>query len=180
MKILPATNRQVPEHAIMDLLGKQPYLGNQFMAGSNSVSISGTSEVPIMYIACTSAGTQGVGTSQNAKSIFCSLTKLFCADQAELTGITYRVYFNAVGASSGSAVTPVNMRPANPNLSIATVLISPTVSNKGTYVYSYAVGFESPSVSRELVILDPGMNMLITAQPSASSAGIVDLSWYEI
>jgi hypothetical protein len=72
------------------------------------------------------------------------------------------------------------MRPANPLVSIASVLASPTVGSKGTFVYSYAVGFESPSNSMELVILDPGMNMLITGQPSASSTAIVDLSWYEL
>lgn len=180
MAILPATSRQVPEHAIMDMFGKQPYLGNQFMASSNSISISGTSEVPVMYLACPSAATQAVGASQNAKSLFCNLKGLYCGDQSEATGLIYRIYFGSVYTSGGTAVTPVDMRPANPLVSVAVVYVSPSVSSKGTFVYGHSVGFESPSVSRELVILDPGMNMLITAQPSASSTGTINLSWYEI
>ena len=180
MALLPATARQVPEHAIMDIFGKQPYLGNQFMAGTNSVALTGTTEVPMLYIACPTALAQGVGASQNAKSVFISLKKLFCADQSEATGIVYRVYFGASTVSGGVAVVPANMRQANSNAAIASVLVSPTVGAKGSFVYSYAVGFESPAVAEELIILDPGFNMLITAQPSASSTGIVDLSWYEI
>jgi hypothetical protein len=180
MSPLPATNKQVPEHAIMDLLGKQPYLGNQFMAGSNSAALSGTAEVPVLYIACPSAVAQGVGVFQNAKGIFCSLLRLYCADQSEATGIVYRIYFAAATISGGTPIVPINMRQANPNASVASVLLSPTVGSKGTFVYSYAVGFESPATARELTIIDPGMNMLITAQPSASSTGIVDLSWYEL
>lgn len=180
MVMLPANSRQVPEHAIMDLFGKQPYLGNQFLAGSNSVALTGTTEVPILYLACPGVAAQAVGSFQNTKSIFCSLRRLYCADQSEATGIVYRVYFAASSVSAGTIVTPVNVRPANPMASIASVLLSPTVVNKGTFVYSYAVGFESPAVSEDLIILDQGMNMLITAQPSASSTAIVALSYYEI
>ena len=180
MALLPATNKQVPEHSILDMFGKQSYLGNQFIVGTNSVSLSGTGEVALLYMACTTAATQAVGASQNAKGIFCNLRRLYCADSSALTGVVFRVYFGASTVSAGTALTPNNARPAYSTASVASVLLSPTVGTKGTFAYSYAVGFQSPAVSEELIILDAGTNMLITAQASAASTAIADLTWFEI
>lgn len=174
----PASNKQVPDHSIMDVHGKQAYLGNQFLASTNGVSLTGTTEVPIIYLACPAQASSGAFPNQ--KSLFCDLRNMFCVDVTEATGVVYRMYFNPTTVAAGSVFTPVNARPGNATASIALVRVSPTAVANGTFVQNMAVGFESPCMASDLVILDPGQSMLITAQPSASTVGVVDISWYEL
>lgn len=171
----PATNRQVPDHSIMDVFGKQTYLGNTFAAATGFVAI-GTSEAPLLYIACPA---QNTAAFSNAKALFCSIKNLLCYDTTMATGLIYRVYLSAATISGGTPFTPVQMRPANANASLATVLVSPTVGSNGTLIAAYSVGFESPEMGSDLIILDAGKNMLITAQASAASMGAANLSWNE-
>ena len=171
----PATNRHVPEHSIMDIFGKQTYLGNTFAASSGLVAAT-TSEAPLLYIACPA---QNTAAPSNAKSLFCSIKQLLCNDATQVTGIVYKVYLNAATVSAGTPFVPVQMRPANDNVSIASVIVSPTVVTKGTLFAVYAVGFESPGAGPDMIILDAGQNMLITQQASAASVGAVNLEWNE-
>ena len=46
MAFLPATQRQVPEHAILDYFNKQTYLGNQYVA--TLASTVGTGETNLL------------------------------------------------------------------------------------------------------------------------------------
>lgn len=165
----PATNKQIPDHSIMDFYNKQVYLGNQFIASYQAAS-SGMSEVPWMAI------TNAVG---NARGIFISALVANCLTASD-TAIL-RVYSNPTGLTGGAAVAPVNMRPANTNLSVATIVSKPTVSTNGTYLYSVAAGALAQSVSNLMTILDPGQSLLITSQASASSESVgAEVSYYEI
>lgn len=172
----PATNKQVPDHSLMDLNGKQAYLGNQFSVTSGLVAIANATEVPVLYLACPAQPSQGA--FQNQKSIFCNVRDMFSDDVTLATGIVYQIYLGATVAG-GSALTPANRRPANPTVSIATATLSPTASNKGTLLYGLAVGFQSPALRSDLIILDPGQNLLITAKASAATTAFVNTSWME-
>lgn len=179
MANLPATNRQVPDHSIMDINGKQAYLGNQFLANSGVVALASTSETALISIACPSLAAQAVGAFPNAKALFISLRRMFCNDATGATGIVYRIYLNAT-LSAGTARAISNVRPANPQTSIASVLASPAASPLGVLASIVPVGFNSPAVLSDMIIIDAGQNMLITAQATAASSAVVDLSWFEI
>lgn len=176
----PASNKQIPDQAILDLHGKQPYLGNQFITSSSVVALADASEHPVLSIACPSQATQGVGAFPNAKALFVNLRQMFCNDATGLTGIVYRVYVNATTLAAGTVKTPVNARPANTLTSIAVVRSAPTAVANGTLVGVYSVGFGICQELDALLILDAGQNMLITAQATAASSAIVDTSWYEL
>ena len=176
----PASNRQVPDHSIMDLFGKQAYLGNQFLSGSGVVALADAAEHPVLSIACPDQATQGVGAFPNTKALFINLRQMFCNDATGLTGIVYRVYVNATTLAAGTVKVPVNARPANSLTSIAVVRASPTAAGNGTLAGTYSVGFGICQELDALLILDAGQNMLITAQGTAASSAIVDASWYEL
>lgn len=166
----PATNRQVPDHAIMDLFGKQAYLGNQFTV-SATASLGDTNEDPFLYV---------VNDAANTKALFNSL-RSFVATDATID-ITFRVYFNPTGVTGGSAKTPANCRPANPLVSVATCKSAPTISTKGVLVSTIVVsGGILQSNSDLLLIIDPGQSMLVTAQAASGTPAIAgELVWYEI
>lgn len=171
----PATNRQVPDNSIMDIFGKQTYLGNTF-AGSSGLVAQTTAEATLLSIACPA---QNTASFQNAKALFVRIKNLLCNDVTQATGIVFRVYLNATTVAAGTPFTPVQLRPANTNASLAVVKISPTVATKGTLLATYAVGFQSPLAGSDLIILDASQNLLITAQASAASFAGVNLEWNE-
>ena len=67
MATLPATNKQIPDHSILDHFDKQTYLGNQYSA-SASFTV-GASEIPLLLM--TNVQT---GSSSNFKALFQRLT----------------------------------------------------------------------------------------------------------
>lgn len=176
----PASNRQIPDQAILDLHGKQPYLGNQFLTTSGVVALGSTAELPVLSIVCPSQTVQAAGAFPNPKALFVSLRQMFCNDATGLTGIIYRVYINATTLAAGTLKTPVNARTANALTSIAIVRSAPTAVANGTLVGTYSVGFGICQELNDLLILDAGQNMLITAQATAASSAIANASWYEI
>lgn len=166
----PATSNQIPDHSIMDYFNKQAYLGQAFTWSTDAASITGTSEVNFLYIA------NPVGSG---KGLFVDARRLACNDVTNATDIVYRFYIANTAVSGGTAETPINLRPASPTTSLATVLLKPTAT-KGTLVGTFVVGWQCPQETRQLLILDPGQNLLLTAQPSASSVGVAAFSWQEI
>lgn len=167
----PATNRQVPDHAIMDIFGKQAYLGNQFIAGTPLVTLGDMSEDPLIVLSCPSTA---------AKALFSFSRKLNVYNSSN--NVAFRLYFNPTGVTGGTAITPVNSRIANPNVSIATSAYSPTISTKGTFIATLPVVlgyFQNDSLLG--LIIDPGSSLLITAQASASSTAVsAELVWWEL
>lgn len=177
MGLTPATNRQVPDHAILDFYNKQTYLGNGFIAEA-AASLTDASEVPLIYIANPVVTSSAFPSS--FLSIFNNMLNLSCHDVAGLTDIVYKIYIGASGVSSGSVINPINLRLASATTSIATVLKSPTVVTKGTLVQTIVVGSDKQIKSDTMFVLDPGKNMLITAQGSAATGSIADLIWFEL
>ena len=176
MGLTPATNRQVPEHAILDTFNKQVYLGNAFLAGTDVVTLSNTSETPLLYISNPALS----GTApQNGQALFNGVRSLNCPDPAGT--VIFRVYKNPTVVSGGTAVTPQNCRLASATTSIAAALKSPTVSTNGTRQITLVVGFSAQSIDSQLLIVDPGQTLLITAQAvGAGTTAIAECQWFEL
>jgi hypothetical protein len=172
MGLLAATNKQVPEHSIMDHFDKQVYLGNQYTV--NKSFTIGNSETVLILM-------QNVqtGNPQTLLGIFQNLLKV--SSQTSGQSIILNAYVNPTFSAAGTALTPSNARVSYGNNSVATVTYTPTVSVNGTLVDTISAASLSVSSSNLLHILDNGQNMLITGIASASSTVIdVILGWYEI
>lgn len=171
----PATSRQIPDHAILDHFNKQHYLGNRY-SFTQAFTASGTGEVAAIYLLNPAVTTTAF---PNQVALFLDLRRLtgtVAADNQIL-----RTYLNPTISSAGTAKTPLNMRPASSNTSVATLASAPTASANGTLVEALASGAFGSFQSTELIILDPGQGVLITYQASASSDVVVPMiAWSEI
>lgn len=163
-----ATQKQIPDSSILDYFNKQVYLGNQFIyTATGSVGASETN-----FLLLSNPVKSGIGIFQN-------FSKLLTTTASQ--NVTLRFYLNPTVTGPGSAVTPINLRPANTNTPIATLATAPTTSANGKLIaISYSSGALA-DVSKILSILDGNNSMLITAQASAASTGFIsELSWYEL
>lgn len=161
---------QVPDHSILDLFGKQAYLGNQFVASSGVVSLADTAEHPVMYL---------LNGAANTKSLFNGIRKCFAGDVTNL--IVFRVYQQPTTVAAGSVITPTNSRLASATLSSATVKKSVTAVSNGTLIETLPIGFGyAPIESNNLLILDPGYSLLITAQAVAATTCVIEMVWWEL
>lgn len=88
MALQPGTQFQIPEHSILDINGKQTYLGNSFILPANpdGLSVTGT-EVPVALIQ---------NSVSNTKSLFLYQRKLASTDQTIV-----RFYLNPTVATHG-------------------------------------------------------------------------------
>jgi hypothetical protein len=172
MALTPATNKQIPEHSILDHFGKQVYLGNQFVYGSPSQASVGTGENPLFLLTCPAQP-----TIVPPRSIFqeLSLVSMITASQT----VIVRLYLNPTVTSLGTPVTPVNLRPASPTTSIAVASAAPSVSSNGTFIWATASVSFSPDIVQMLTILDPGNSLLITTQASATGNMAYSINWLE-
>lgn len=174
----PATQRQVPDHSIMDLMGKQCYLGNQFIYANAKASFTATTETPILYLS-NPAITTSAFTAPAWKALFVNLNKLVVATASQ--NVIMRLYLNPTSVTAGTTETPVNLRPQNPNTSIAALSINPTWTIAGSPIQVLAAQIGLPDTSSILMILDPGNSLMITAQASATATAIInEISWYEL
>jgi hypothetical protein len=172
MAILAATNKQVPDHSIMDRFNKQTYLGNQYSV--NKSFTIGASETVLILLQNVQTGNQ-----QTLLSLFQNLMKV--SSQTASQSVILNAYINPTFSAAGTALTPVNMRSSYGNNAIATVTYTPTVSVNGTLVDSISAAALSVSSSDLLKILDNGQNLLLTGTASASSTAInVIMQWYEL
>jgi hypothetical protein len=96
-----------------------------------------------------------------------------------------KAYVNATLATTGTATTPVNLRPANSNTSVSVCYVNGqfTTSANGTLVSAlgcpadYYVTLDNSL----LLIIDPGQNLLITATAIAMTTTLnADISFYEL
>jgi len=164
----PLTQTQLPLEAILDLNGKQTYLGNTFALPAAGTSISNTTETPTTVIK---------NPSGSGKSIFIFMR----AFSSNNNPVVFRTYLNPTINASGSATGAVNMRTGATQTSISLCYEGATITSNGTLIDVYAsgqYGFTSPI----LLILDQGSSVLITAQQAAAgtSLAIPQVAWYEI
>ena len=169
MSIQPNTN--APDNSILDINGRQTYLGNTF-SFTSTTTFGNTTEEPSYLI---------VNNSSNKKAIYCDLRRLTCLTT---NYVIFKQYFNPTISSVATSSVILNLRPGSTNTSIASVYTPGnfSVSANGAYHSTLVSSNFSPDVSQTLIILDPGQSFLITSQAGESSPIPVasELVWYEI
>ena len=165
------TPSQVPDNSILDVNGRQTYLGNTFILPINGLTLDSADETDVALI-------ENPATSK--KSLF-FFTRTATADALAVL----RYYFNPTISATGDATTVVNLRPASTNTSVSLCYLSPTVSANGTFFSTVGTEVTIEVASLTLFILDPGQSLLITAQSPTWSMGndvlvYSENVWYEI
>lgn len=164
----PLTQTQIPQDSILDINGRQTYLGNSFILPNAGTSLSNTSETPC----CVLTNPAGSGKS------------LFVFNQivaTNLNPLSFRFYFNPVLNVPGSVTTPVNVRSGATTVSISRCYLGATITSNGTLLSVIPTGTSVYS-SNVLFVIDQGNSVLITAQQATSgtSLAVVGNAWYEI
>lgn len=163
------TSTQIPSEAILDLNGKQHYLGNAFSAPVSGLSLSTTNETNLMLIS---------NAVTNTKSLFVYHREI----SSSAYGVTVKLYSNPTVSNAGTSITPVNYRPASSRAATGTTSYSPTTSANGTLIdmMSCGSGYEK-SESGLLIILDPGQSLLMTGKAATATTVIdVAMGFYEL
>src|ERR1700677_1561152 len=165
------TPSQVPENAILDINGKQTYLGNSFILPLNGLLLTSADET-------TAALIENPATSK--KSLF-----LFTRSATADAEAVLRYYFNPTVVTPGTPTTPINLRPASFNTSSSLCYLTPTTSSNGTFFSTVGTEVTTEVLSNIIFILDPGQSLLITAQSPTWSEGndvlvYSENVWYEI
>lgn len=169
---LPASAKQIPDHAILDVFNKQTYLGNQYNV--NLASTVGASEIPILLLSNAQL------SNGNSIGLFQNLLQV--VSQTSSQTVILKIYANPTVSSVGNPITPINSRIAyGVTNSVALVSSAPSVSAKGTLIGILTAQDFIMGKSDILNIIDGGQALLITATASASSTSVETiLSWYEI
>lgn len=170
MILTPLTNTQIPDKSLLDINGRQTYLGNSFILPLNGKSLSDTSEHPILLI-------ENPGSSD--KSLFLFSRKV----SSDNNNILMRFYSGPTITSAGTPTTALNLRSGSQNTSIAQCYLSPTIASNGAFLANLPATVYSIT-SDVLFILDPGTTFLITGQQFSGSSGssnaFSENIWYEI
>jgi hypothetical protein len=166
----PLTQTQLPLESILDLNGKQTYLGNAFILPQNGKQLTDTSEHPIMYIS---------NPAGSGKSLFMYQRKY----GTDNNNAILRFYFNPTINALNSATVPVNLRTSATQTSVSNCYLSSTITSNGTLFKSISITVYTIDANL-LFIIDPGTSYLITAQQVSGSSGNSDIyienTWYEI
>lgn len=170
---LISNQNQVAEKSILDISGRQTYLGNSFNAGFAPQALGVTTEVPVFLV------TNPAGST---KSLFC-FDRRYEIIVSSTDTASFTFYLNPTVSSVGTVVTPTNLRfnVASPLSTVATSSF-PSVSSFGSQVLDVStVSSGNPSRSNVLFILDPGVTLLLTAISSSATAPVgFQMAWYEI
>lgn len=181
MANLPSNQNQLPDRSIMDHYNRLRYLGQQFVLGMNGYSPGATSETNALIIQnpISNANAQASGIyGRQTIGAFLDFRKI-CSTTASET-VVAKFYLNPT-FSGGTPQTPINCRTAYTNASVMNLLLSPTVSAKGTFLDSLESNAFVPSDSHLLYILDPGQSMLMTITAGSAPTTLNSLfSWYEL
>lgn len=164
----PLTSTQLPLDAILDLNGKQTYLGNSFVIPTPAVELSNESETPLLVIA---------NPAGSGKSLFL-FSKKFGTDNNN-TLIKY--YLNPVLNVPGSATAALNLRTGATTVSISKCYLGATVTSNGTFIAAL-IATEYGLTSDLLFVMDPGASLLVTGtqEGSGDTNIFIENAWYEI
>jgi hypothetical protein len=163
---------QTPDSAILDLNGRQTYLGNAFVAGTMTATVPSTTETPYVLIS---------NPANSGHSMIIYTKKMSIATQTTSLAI-FRFYYNPTVSAAGTALAINNLR-LNASSPASTMAISeyPTTSNNGTFVADLIAGAEGTNVSTVVQIIDPGNSMLVTCTETVSSVAVAfEIVWYEL
>lgn len=164
----PLTQTQLPLESILDINGKQTYLGNAFSLPAAGTSLANTSETPLIVIK---------NPAGSGRSIF-----IFSRSySSNLNPVIFRTYLTPIINVAGSTTSALNMRTGATQTSISTCYEGATISSNGTL---FDANSASPSLVliTPIIVIDQGSTILITGQQAASgtSTAIAQLGWYEI
>ncbi len=165
---IPITGTQTADNSILDINGRQTYLGNSFSLPATGTSLTDTSEHPMMVIK---------NATGSGKSLFIPWMSLLSNNNP----VIVRFYLAPVLNVPGSTTTPVNLRTGSGLVSVATCYLGATITSNGTLFFEMPVT-TTGLVTNLLSILDPGAMMLATGQQAAggTSLVVVNAAWYEI
>lgn len=177
MALQPGTNRQVPDHSIMDHFNKQAYLGNYYDYSLGNNEILTTSEYPLILLTNNQPSTQAF--PYNWLSLFCDLRNAISVTATQ--SVILRAYLNPTITSAGTSKTPTNLRSGSSNASVAALSINPTISANGTLVDVIGANAFETAQSQKMLIIDPNHSLLITVQTSSNTTFIgTNIGWYEL
>lgn len=164
----PLTQTQVSTDSILDLNGKQTYLGNSFTLPAAGTSLTNTSETPITLIK------NPVGSGKS----------LFIFNRVVVTNnnpVLARYYLNPTINAAGSATVPLNLRSGANTVSVSLCYLGMTITSNGTLLETLPAS-QYGIRSDVLLVIDPGTNLLITAQQAGAGTTLVvpENAWYEI
>ncbi len=164
----PLTQTQIPNDSILDINGRQTYLGNSFTLPATGTSLANTVETPI----CVLKNPAGSG-----KSLFLFNGKV----STDLNPLILRYYKNPVLNVPGSTTVPLNLRTGATTTSISLCYLGATITSNGTLLALVQATTSGNSIIG-LTIIDPGTSILITAQQAAvgTSIAVAQNAWYEI
>lgn len=165
---IPITNTQTPDYSIMDINGRQTYLGNTFALPNAGKALANTNETPSVVI---------TNPAGSGKSLFLFSTGLY----SDLNPVLIRLYSNPVLNSAGAATVARPMRSGSAFTSVSVCYLASTITSNGTLI----TAFPAPSYGLQLNVLyivDPGNSVLLTAQQAAvgTSNVYIENVWYEI
>lgn len=164
----PLTQTQLPLEAILDIFGKQTYLGNSFTLPAPGVSLSDENEDVVTLI-------ENPSTSGKSFFIFSS------GFMSNNNPLLMRLYLKPTVTSAGSATAAINLRSGATTTSVSKCYLGASISANGTLLTVLPANTSGMSTNL-LIVLDPGTNLLITGQQAASgtSLALTELAWYEI
>lgn len=172
----PGTNRQLPDHAILDHFGKQTYLGNGYSVIASTTS-AGTAEVNLMLLS--NPGVSASAFPNGYESLFVNLKAI--SSLTASNSVIFRAYLNPTVTGAGTPGVPVQLRTGNASTSIAAYSTAPTTSAPGTLVSLFSAAPLGSNKDEGLIILDPGKSLLVTYQTSATATALAaSLRWNEI
>lgn len=165
---VPITSNQVSTDSILDINGKQTYLGNSFILPTTGTSLANTAETPICVLK---------NASTNTKSMFVFNRRA----STDLNLLTIRIYKNPTLNVPGSTTAPINLRLGSSTASISLCYLGASITSNGTLMDLSHV-FTGGNAFAPLIIIDPGTSILFTAQQSAAgtSIAVIENAWYEI
>ena len=164
----PLTQTQLPSESILDIFGKQNYLGNSFILPNPGTTLTDETEDPAIVIS---------NPAGSGKSLFV-FNKKFTTDN---NNVLVRFYFNPVQNVAGSTTTPINVRTGATQKSVSRCYLSSTITSNGTYVA--IIPAISLLISTDLLyIVDQGNSLLITGQQVGMGTTTLysEIAWYEI
>lgn len=166
---IPISNTQLPLDAILDLNGKQAYLGNSFILPYPAKALNDQTEDPLCVIQ---------NPSGSGKSLFIFNRKIMSDNNVVLV----KFYLNPVLNVPGSATAAINLRTGSTLASIAKCYNGASITSNGTFFEALAANAPGNS-SNVLLILDPGASILLTGTQETSTGPsnvYFECAWYEI
>lgn len=164
----PLTSTQISTDSILDLNGKQTYLGNSFTLPAAGTSLTDTSETPVALIK---------NPSGSGKSLFLFNRVVVTNNNPVLA----RYYLNPTVNVLGSTSASTNLRTGANTTSVSLCYLGMTITANGTLLETLPAS-QYGIRADVLLIIDPGSNLLITAQQAGAGTTLVvpENAWYEI